>query len=230
MGIKSSIVVAMLLVVLSAGSVARADFTLNVDEVFYSAMGGGPFVKNYVLTCNTGAGEAWESMAFLKFDLTDLPSAPVPSAWLSLENIPPAGGMTLTQPSEDEPVKISVQTVTEDVSKITSGQIGVSDFQDNYIGDEIDTAEITVNGFYYWDVTELVNAWIGGADNYGFALTGRYDDDFDPWLWPHFAGKPNAAWPDSLGAEPVIANVPLPEPASAVLLLSGGVLAMFRRR
>lgn len=99
------------------------------------------------------------------------------------------------------------------------------------------SATITTNGWYYWDLTALVQAWADGATtNNGVAIydhgTGfyqRFQSSDVGGLAPFGPSPPGAAFVPQLRIDYTVN--PIPAPQSAMLALVGvGIVALVRRR
>lgn len=221
---KRQIIFSLIVCVLFTGT-AQADFTFDVDLDFYTPMGSTVTDDRvYLLTSNAYAplpeygGAIMETLCFLKFDLTNLPGSAVSEAYLLMEKTSGYSAMS----GMTAPVQISVQQVTADVAGMTDGRYTVAEFQDQdtgYISQTVSTVEVDQDGCYSWDISALVNDWIAGSPNYGFALTGRDDSRNDGNQHPEFFSQDGFA--NGLGMGPVISDQPIPEPVTICLLGAG---------
>ena len=165
---------------------------IEADSHFYTPMSTMVISgRDYLLTSNThalidmGSGlESYETLLFLKFDSATLPDEPVTRAWLRM-----ASGAGGSMGDSTHPVRISVHPVDMDVMNILNGNITPRDYYVNnsHILDSVDSLMVFEDGVCYWDITEIVNAWIAfaatsgqdGYQNFGLAITGRDDAGAD---------------------------------------------------
>ncbi len=222
MGIAAALVVALV----SVGT-ASADFAADCTYDGYVAMGGMVFntTNSYLLpgypdSPPSGPPQNMETFgyAFLKFDAADLPTEAVSEAYLKVEVMALQDGMNYPVAGSAD---LNVYGVSSDVGGITSGTA------DAFRADIADTASDTIivahpaaeafSETIYLDVTDIVNGWIGGGDNYGLLLASPGG------LMPRLHASET-----TMGLAPVITNVP--EPATMGLLACGALGLISRRK
>lgn len=216
----------------SIASISRAE-TLSCTLDGYAAMGA--MVVNtsnpYLLGGNPneapqGGMTTW-GYGWLKFDGSQL-SEPVTSAVLRLQSIMQASGSMYSVPEDIAGgIGVSVCAVTADVATVTSS---TADSFRASIASVADTTTVSGgDGFYEWDVTELVNSWIAhseDAESFGMVLVSS-------GAIPKFHSSET-----TLGAAPVIniTTAVAPEPSTMILALTafglfacGSILRRSRR-
>ena len=214
-GMAAALVVALV----SAGT-ASADFTADCTLDGYVAMGNMVQMTNsYLLPGNpdsppSGPPHHMETFgyAFLKFDAADLPTEAVSEAYLQLDVIALQDGMSWPETGTGS---VGVFAVTADVAGITGGTAGT--FRDSIADIATDSVSMTGEGLIYLDVTDIVNGWVGGSDNYGIVLASPGG------LMPRLHASETTA-----GLAPVITSVP--EPATMGLLACGALGLISRRK
>lgn len=221
------------LATLSIAGAAHAglDFELPVALDTYSYSFG--LQDNDRLIANDSATDTdFNAFIALKFDLTNLPTEPVSSAFLTLEKFNGA----LAGTTDDNTGDFAVYQPNWDVATLLPGPAfpdgaptSVTEFRSTGFGDEISRITLGDDGYYSWDITALVNAWIGGADNLGLVITGIALTNDDP---ENPAAFHNPYFVSSLGdgLAPVIASTAVPAPGAATLLGALGLCAARRRR
>ncbi|MEM7225834.1 MAG: DNRLRE domain-containing protein [Pseudomonadota bacterium] len=169
-----------------------------------------------------------QSISFLMFDQSDLPSTPLGPSGLTAELVlqhDNSLASTLIPASDDRPVFLSVYALTASFDAV-NGNLGNIDYGvDGANG--FATAEIGDNGFYRWDITELVDQWIlNPSTNNGLALSGLFGnvdiDGRNSYGIFHTAGA-------TAGLEPAFSVVTVSEPSTAAIFLMG-LSALFLRR
>lgn len=220
---------------LSASLLGSDDVVADFYTFPYGA--GGVSDNERLLVNNAGAAnppDPSQFHGFVKFDLTDLPTTPVASAYFSLDKYCNPG-FSCTDDSNS--MEVSLVSITTDVA----GQDHAALIANIATGTVVDTVAVGADGIYNWDVTSLVNEWIGGATNYGFALTANFDPISvvgagDPILYnDYFVSSQGADGSISGGHStfgPQINTSPVPLPA-AVWMMAGaiaGVAGFARRR
>lgn len=209
--------VALVVALVSAGT-ASADFTADCTLDGYVAMGGmvvnttnDYLLPGYPDSPPSGPMQTF-GYAFLKFDAADLPTEAVSEAYLQLDVIALQDGMSWPETGTGS---VGVFAVTADVAGITGGTAGT--FRDSIANIATDSVSMTGEGVIYLDVTDIVNGWIGGGDNYGLLLASPGG------LMPRLHASETTA-----GLAPVITNVP--EPATMGLLACGALGLISRRK
>ena len=169
-----------------------------------------------------------ETISFLLFDPADLPSTPLAPrnlrATLKLEHDPDALADTLIPASDARPVRASVYAlggtwdpVSGNLADIQYGPGGADAVSRTLIGDP---------GVYSWNVTELIDEWITGAQGLtALSLSGVFGnvniDDRNSYATLHTVGS-------STGLVPHLEIAPVPLPASFWLMLAA--LPLLSRR
>ncbi|NBB95171.1 MAG: DNRLRE domain-containing protein [Planctomycetes bacterium] len=213
MGIAAALMVALV----SAGT-ASADVMADCTYDGYVAMGGmvTNTTNSYLLPGNPDSPPEGSMQtfgyAFCKFDTTGLPTEAVTEAYLQLDVIALQDGMTWPATGTGN---VGVFAVTADVAGINAGTAGT--FRDSIADIATDSVSMTGEGLVYLDVTDIVNGWIAGGDNYGLVLASPGG------LMPRLHASETTA-----GLAPVITNVP--EPATMGLLACGALGLISRRK
>jgi hypothetical protein len=212
-GIAAALVVALV----SVGT-ASADFTADCTLDGYVAMGGMVFnnTNSYLLPSYpdsppSGPMETF-GYAFCKFDDADLPGTAVSDAYLQLDVIALQDGMSWPAAGTGS---VGVFAVTADVAGINAGNAGT--FRNSIADTATDSVSMAGAGLIYLDVTDIVNGWIAGGDNYGLVLASPGG------LMPRLHASETTA-----GLAPVITSVP--EPATMGLLACGAMGLISRRK
>lgn len=118
----------------------------------------------------------FQSISFLKFDHSDLPSSTLEDnnlqAFLTLEqdfSLAP----TLISASIDRPLSLSIYSLTGAFDPVNGNHTEINYGVDG--ANAIATTQIGNDGFYSWDITSLVDDWITSpSSNNGFALSGLF--------------------------------------------------------
>ena len=203
------------LVALTTAGTASADFTADCTHDGYLAMNNVFYADRDYLTVGTYGG-MFSGYAFLKFDESNLPDAPVDAAYLNLHSIPQVGG-GMFPPPEDAPVSMNVHSALADVADIVD-LASATAYLSN-IGTASDTITVSGgDGMYTLDVTDIVNGWVTSGDNFGLFLTVPNDLGFAKFH----------SMETTTGLAPTISSVP--EPATMALLSLGGLGMLIRRK
>ena len=203
--------------------------TIEADDAYYT-FGANVSANSDIRLLGDKAADIgfpdFQSISFLKFDQSDLPTTPFvpggPSAFLVLQqdnSLAP----TLIPSSTRRPVVLSVYDLNAIFDPI-NGNLADIDYGLNG-ANSIATTSVGNNGFYRWDITELVNQWIlDPLTNNGLALSGLFGntniDDRNSYGIFHTVGS-------ATGAAPAI--FVLSEPP-VIAMLAIGLLAVFLRR
>ena len=159
--------------------------------------------------------QTW-GFAFIGFD--NLPNQLVAQAALTLQSIPQTSGMWPAP--EDSPVNVELYASAIDLSQFTVGQ--VDGVRQTMIANS--PAAMTVvsggEGFYQWDVTDMLNDWIlgGGSVPFGIFLAS------DGGAIPKFHSSETTT-----GTGPALSYTVVPEPAT-LAMLGLGVVGLLSRR
>ncbi len=225
-----------LAITVSLASASASAWMLDANDViadFYTSPFGTITDNERLLMNNDGAvggSNGFEFISFMKFDLSDLPTAPVAEAWLSLDKYCRTG---FTCNDGSNSMDVSIQRVTADV------EISDAMILNGSLGDEVARVSVSADGIYSWNITDLVNDWVSGIEtNYGFALTGRFDSinvdsNGDAIIYNDYfvsSGSYDNSANSSFG--PRITPSVVPAPAAVWLMGSGllGLAGIARRR
>ncbi|MEM7082479.1 MAG: DNRLRE domain-containing protein [Pseudomonadota bacterium] len=195
--------------------------SLSPTVDFYSFAGG--FSDNdRLIVNNPGAGAAFESVAFMDFDVSSLAGQTITSATLVMEMYCNPG-LTCTGDSAGSFMDISVNEVGIDVETVTDAA-GAAVLMSS-IGSVVDTVVASTPGVYTWDLTSLVASWVADpSSSNGFAITARGagNGTFNNYFYSSIATG---------GMMPVlqIEATPVPVPA-AIWLLGSALLGLVARR
>ena len=207
--------------VLVMGASSPAVPVVTVDG--YVAMGGMIVntTNEYLLAGNpesepVGTMTTW-GFAFIGFD--NLPSQQVAQATLMLQSIPQTSGMWPAP--EDSPVNVEVHLSSLDLTQFNAGQ--ADSVRADLIADEASTITLVSggNGFYEWDITAVMNAWISGDGSVPFGLFLASDGDAIPKF--HSSAT-------TTGAGPALSCTVIPEPTTLAMLGLGVVGLLSRRK
>ena len=161
--------------------------------------------RDYLLTTNyTGFLAGYNQYIFLDFDLSGA-TAPVTSATLNMyKTSTPNTGYPLGQAAQ----AVSVFNMATDV-----GSNPDTNLKNDILGIAIDTVYADADGWYQWDITNLVNGWIDGSiANNGLALYGMPDYMTGTYGGVYFQST-------EYGMGPFISAVP--EPSTLGLMFGG---------
>lgn len=203
--------------------------TIEADEAYYT-FGANVSANSGIRLLGDKAADIgfpdFQSISFLKFDQSDLPTTPFgpggASAFLVLQqdnSLAP----TLIPSSTRRPVVLSVYDVNAIFDPVDGN---VDDIDYGLDGaNSIATKSVGNNGFYRWDITDLVNQWIlDPSSNNGLALSGLFGntdiDGRNSYGIFHTVGSIAGLAPSIF----VISEPPI------VALLAFGLVAVFLRR
>ncbi len=235
---------AMVAAMAAAGAGQAATIIPVVEDVMTSSFfTGTDLVRGYGVETNRPTlrvstfdpfGTAGAETIYLTFAPAafDAFSGPVPQALLTLESV--AGGF-MADATDAAPFAVSAHAVNADpLTSITddtnpAGPISWTDFFANNILPAAPAATTTITGFgpVSFDVTEIVNDWIGGANTvFAIALTGKNHTLNDVEFLHGFANNNNAGAPLGVTSISIV-----PEPTAAALgVVASMALAAGRRR
>ncbi|RNC81104.1 MAG: hypothetical protein ED559_04705 [Phycisphaera sp.] len=158
-------------------------------------------------------------------------SGPVQSASFQVEVV--ANGF-FGDPSPANPADISIHSLSADPlvaidENIASGPGSWVEFRNNEITTSsiVSTSTVDNLGVFSWDITDLVNEWIANGDtNFAYTIGTSALLDTNPETAIGFVNSSAA----SLDPGAFTARIVIPTPASGVIALTGGIMALRRRR
>ncbi len=187
-------------------------------------MGGGYSDNNRMILNNAGAGESFEAVAFMEFDLSSLGDYTVGDiAFLNLDMY--CNAFLSCTGTSGTTMDISVnRIVAGDVGSVVDAA-GVASLSIDALA--VDTITVGAVGTYSWNITDLL-AELVTDDNVGFALTAR-NGSSDGGTYNNYFASSEA---DGNGAFPSITTSAVPVPAAVWLFGSGllGLVGLARRK
>ena len=210
---RNSMLLAIVAVVIGLISHVNAGVVADCTLTKYNAMGSGWGGATDYSMVGSYTGFT-PSYTVLKFDISGL-TEQVDPVYLKVDTYIGDGmGGMFGVASAENPLTVSARAVSSDVS--TWDSLQESDIDTTAVGSLV----ISDDGYYYFDVTSIVNAWISSGNNYGLALA--VDECTSGNSFSYLYGIGNSA-----GDAPVLTTVP--EPAT-LALLGLGSLIYFRKK
>lgn len=194
-------------------SFANAAFYADCTETKYNAMGTGWGSGSDYMMVGEYSGFT-PSYSVLKFDISGYDSIVEDSVYLKIEKYSNEGAM-FADTSSDNIISIGARAALSDIS-------GWSEFNDSQMSDVVsDTQIVGSDGFYYFDVTDIVNGWIVSGENNGLVLAAENCPSGNSFSYLYGIGNSN-------GAAPILTAVP--EPATIAFMSLGLLTALGKKK
>ena len=207
---KKSIVCLIVL----AASFANAAFDASCVETKYNAMGTGWGSGSDYAMVGEYSGFS-PSYAVMKFDVSDYTEAVSETVYLKIEKYSGTAGGMFAASTDSNPLTVGVRNALNDIS-------GWSEYDSSNVSSILtDTSVLGDDGFYYFDVTDIVNQWITSGNNTGLVLGVESCPSGNSFSYIYGIGNAD-------GAAPVLTSVP--EPATIGVMSLGALITALKRK